>query len=379
MSTAAAPSAMPGRHQPPVDAGRDGRLGLHLPRTAALTGVVLAPLAAAPEPGELRRLHAELAGRLAALAGPLAAGGPWRLDGRRLLLGLSGAAPGFAADRWPGPSAGRCRRAVGLAAVQRCWRRQQPHPAAAVAAVLADAVDGPASSGAAPAPWWAPWYAGLAPGGRAEVQAQALTWATALWGAMQWSALPRATTVGGRGPWWCCPADRRIVLHGRSDVQTWVEGRPVLVSLCSGAAPGANWRQQLAWPALVAALGAPSAPLPGRVVGIWPASGTVRVLAVDADLLAAAAAGAVTAAAAWLSVSPVPSPAQRHTGVRRPPTAPFARQPPSAHHLQAAPESERRHPAQRREWDSNPREPQSQRFSRPSHSSALPSLRTAPG
>ena len=374
MSVASSPPAAPSGDQPAAEAGPDSRLGLHLPRAAAVTAAMLAPLTPPPEPSELRRLHAELGGQLAALAEPLTAAGPWRLDGRRLLLGLSGAAPGFAADRWPGPSARRCRRAIGLAAVQRCWRRQQPHPAAAVASVLADAVTDLA--GAAPAPWWAPWYAGLTSGGRAEVQAQAVTWATALWSAVQWSTLPRATTVGGRGSWWSCPADRRIVLHGRSDMRTWVEGRPVLVSLCSGAAPDAHWRQQLAWPALVAAVGTSSTPLPGRVVGIWPASSTVRVLAVDSDLLAAAAAGAVTAAAAWLTASVVSPPAPPRPVRRRPP--PSRRQPQAAQHQQAASESRRRR-AQRREWDSNPREPQSQRFSRPSHSSALPSLRTAPG
>ncbi len=152
------------------------------------------------------------------------------------------------------PSPVTCRRAVGLAAVARCVRRRAPSPAAAVAEVVAmgveDAADG-TDPGVRP-PWWAAWYRSLPAGGRAMVEAEAVTWATQLWTALEWERLVQPV-VGGGDDWWDCPGTRALTLRGRADVRVRAEGRPVLLVVGSGLPPS-DWRCALGFPALVGAL-----------------------------------------------------------------------------------------------------------------------------
>ena len=73
---------------------------------------------------------------------------------------------------------------------------------------------------------WEPWFAGLGPGGRAAVLAEAVTWATPLW------AAPRLGRVGPRAvsaaPTTCgrCPATRTVRLRGRCGGRVASAGRP---------------------------------------------------------------------------------------------------------------------------------------------------------
>ena len=173
-------------------------LSLTLPRAGALTDVLNAAPTGTPSAEDLRVLGEQLAGDLAALVEELPAGERLRLDDFRFALArdhperVGGGDGDFVA------SPVTARRSVGLAAVARCVRGRSPSPATAVAEVLAaGAEDAGGSDPTARAPWWAGWYGGLTAGGRAMVEAEAVTWATQLWTALAWERL--AQTDGGRG------------------------------------------------------------------------------------------------------------------------------------------------------------------------------------
>ena len=63
------------------------------------------------------------------------------------------------------------------------------------------------------------WVDGLPPAGRAAVGAEAVTWATRLWCALDWSAFPAPPAVG-RDHWWDSPHSALLALRGRADVRT---------------------------------------------------------------------------------------------------------------------------------------------------------------
>jgi len=116
------------------------------------------------------------------------------------------------------------------------------------------------------------WIDALAPAGRAAVAAEAVTWATRLWCALDWSSFPSSPIVG-RDHWWDSPHSALLALRGRADVRT---GTAHLVVL-SGPRRG-SVRAELALVTLVEALRHRGCDVPGRVVGWWPDSGhTVRV------------------------------------------------------------------------------------------------------
>jgi len=196
------------------------------------------------------------------------------------------------------PSPLRCRRAVGIAAVERCARRRASSPAAAVADVLDSSLEDVAAAkthhGAPRPPWWAEWYSGLSAGGRAVLHAEAVTWATQLWCAVEWDHLERPPVVGGRDDWWECPGRPQLVLHGRADVRAWTGRRQALLLVGSGF-PRVGWQKELAFPALVAALARGERSARTRVVGLWPSSGMVRICEVDEPALSEAAAAVVAA------------------------------------------------------------------------------------
>jgi hypothetical protein len=275
-------------------------LSLLLPRADALTAALVAPPSTAPvSRADLERIRGALLRDLPPLVDELPRGERLRLDAFRFAQtrerpeSLSVSEPAFV------PSPSRCRRAVGLAAVERCVRRRSPAPASAVAEVLAAAVDDVAAAGDARPPWWAPWYAGLAPGARTVVEADAVTWATQLWTALSWESLPQPPVIGGRDDWWDCPQARRLTLRGQADVRVFVDGRPVLLVVGSGVPPS-RWRVALGFPALVGALARGERSIPTRVVGSWPASGQVRILEVGAEVLDECATAVVSATATWV-------------------------------------------------------------------------------
>ena len=116
------------------------------------------------------------------------------------------------------------------------------------------------------------WVDGLSPAGRAAVGAEAVTWATRLWCALDWSSFPSPPVVG-RDHWWDSPHSALLALRGRADVRS---DNAHLVVL-SGPRRG-SVRAELALVTLVESLRLRGDDVPGRVVGWWPDSGhLVRV------------------------------------------------------------------------------------------------------
>jgi hypothetical protein len=277
-------------------------LALTLPRAAALTDALLAPVGPTVPAPELERLRRRV---VRALPATTAGGsGRFELDAYRLDTALFDPSR-CATDEPFTPSAARCRRAIGLDAVRRCLGDDRPPPATAVAEVLAAAVRAVElpDAGGGTVPWWAPWYTSSSSGARAVVQAEAVTWATALWTALDWERFVRVDVGGTRLRWVSPGPTGGVVLRARAEVRSWVGHAPVLL-LARGGAPSGDWRPGLGFPALVAALAHDQRAVPRRVVGWWPAAGQVRIAEVDAGLLDVSADAVATAMAVWSASLP---------------------------------------------------------------------------
>ena len=89
------------------------------------------------------------------------------------------------------------RRSLGLAALEACAAGRFRTPGEAVGPVAMDSVARWEETG-----WrnyhWEPWFAGLAPGARAMVLAEAVGWATSLWSSLDWEVIGSRLQIGGR-------------------------------------------------------------------------------------------------------------------------------------------------------------------------------------
>ena len=224
-------------------------IGLALPRAAPLTDALLAPAACDVRTSEFQELRASLFYELPRLVEELPPSERLQIGAHELVVARDH--PERCALRRDGfvPSPRRCRRAIGVAAVERCVRGRASTPQTAVAEVLESGVEDLAAAaraqGGQSPPWWAEWYAGLALGGRATVQAEALTWATQLWTALDWCRFERPPVIGGRDDWWDCPGRRQLAVRGRAEVRAWAGSRPAMLVVAAGS-PGTGWRAELA-------------------------------------------------------------------------------------------------------------------------------------
>jgi len=273
--------------------------GLAVARARRLADTLAAPPRTAADVDALEALRADTARHLAAVAADLPEGERLVLDGHRLLVAHRHPERCALAEAPFTPSPRSCRRAVGMAVVARCVRAGAPAPAAAVAEVVEEAVaDLEAPGGAGRAPWWARYYAGLPAGGRAVVRAEAVGFATRLVTAVEWERLERPPVVGGRDDWWQCPSGA-LTLRGRAELRV-ATGERVTLLVVGTRRCREDWRLELGYPGLVATLVRAPAAAPGRVVGLWPDSGQVRVLELDPGTLERTAAAVVAAAASWV-------------------------------------------------------------------------------
>jgi hypothetical protein len=276
-------------------------VALALPRAEALTDALMAEGADVIGADGMVSLRTRLGTELASAVEDSPEGERLRLDA--FLLGRAGRDPDHfgVADEPFVASARNCRRAVGLGAVARCLGRPSLPPAPAVGDVLGmgvRAVEAGPDAGV-PLPWWAAWYTGLPPAGRSMVEAEAVTWATQVWTSLSWQRLARPV-VGGADDWWECPGTRVVTLRGHADVRVRPPGRPAFLVVGSEV-PAGNWRLPLAFPALVSALVRGPSAVPSRVIGLWPASGQVRILPVDLALLENTADAVLSTVAAWVA------------------------------------------------------------------------------
>jgi hypothetical protein len=267
-------------------------------RAARLADVLTSAPDAALAATDLAAVRDDLGRTLPVLAAELPEGEHFVLDAFKVLVAHRHPDRCGAYDQPFTPSPRACRRTVGLLALNRCVRGFSPGPTTAVAEVLTSAIDD-ASGDAQATVWWAPWYRSLRVGARAAVHAEAVTWTTQLLTALDWARVPGPPVIGGRDDRWQCPGARRLSLKGRADVRVLAGGRPALLVMGAGRCRD-DWRVLLGFSALVGALGRNAAGAPCRVVGIWPESGQVRVLPVDAGVLRASADAVVGAVATWV-------------------------------------------------------------------------------
>jgi hypothetical protein len=279
------------------------RIGLALPRAAALTDALLEHATCGVPASDLQELRAQLLRELPPLVDELYPNERLQIGAYELTVARDHPERCAAQRDAFVPSPTRCKRAIGVAAVERCVRGRASAPSTAVAEVLESGVEDLSvavrAQRARRPSWWAEWYAGLGPGGRATVHAEAVTWATQLWTALDWHRFERPPVVGGRDDWWDCPGRRQLVVRGRAEVRAWVGDRPAMLVVAAGF-PRTGWRAELAHSALVVALARGERSMPARVVGLWPASGLVRICEVDTAALTEAATALVSAVTTWV-------------------------------------------------------------------------------
>ena len=258
--------------------------------TAAMVAPLDGPVPFDPRAWRSARVAAQSV--LAELAVRRAGAGPFRVtdhDVRRALEagGGSGGGDDDVAFAW---SARTARRTIGLAAVRALLAGEARTPHDAVLARLAFCDRG-IRDGSRAVSHLDRWVASLPGAGRSAVTAEAVTWATRLWCALDWPALG-ATPVVGRDHWWDSPHSALLALRGRADVRT-----PVAHLVVLSGPRRESVRAELSLVALVEALrersdGAPApgrAPVPARVVGWWPDSGHIVRLEPHPTVLTAAA------------------------------------------------------------------------------------------
>ena len=229
---------------------------------------------------------------LAGLAVRRAGAGPFRVTDYEIRVALSDEAddsseqPPFA---W---STRTARRALGLAAVRLLVTGHARSPMEAVEARLSESSRW-VREGSPGISQLDRWVAALPPGGRTAVGAEAVTWATRLWCALDWSALGSPPAIG-RDRWWDSPHSALLALRGRAEVRS---DRANLVVL-SGPRRD-TVRAELSLVTLVDSLRARGDAAPGRVVGWWPDSGHLvrvdpepAVLTLGAEAVALVLAGA---------------------------------------------------------------------------------------
>jgi hypothetical protein len=259
-----------------------------------LTAAMMAPLEG-PVPldsGGWRAAREAAQSTLAGLAVRRAGAGPFRVTDHDVRVAL-GNGP-VAADEEPFTwSARTARRALGLAAVRSLLGGETRTPHDAVRARLADSDRG-VRDGSRTVSQLDRWVASLPDAGRSAVAAEAVTWATRLWCALDWAALGMPLVLG-RDHWWDSPHSALLALRGRAEVRSRLAHLVVL----SGPRRE-SVRAELALVALVEALRAraDAAPAPSRVVGWWPDSGHIvclephpSVLTLAADSVALVLAG----------------------------------------------------------------------------------------
>lgn len=204
--------------------------------------------------------------------------------------------------RW---TARRARRGIGLAALRMVLEGQAATPAGAVTAVVGRAGVGRAgvtgASGACAIGTRGPgscadWLDSLVPAARAGVRAEATTWVTQLWSALEWARLEAPVLVGQPDRWWACGDRRRVALRGRADVRLSDAGG-VHLSMLAGH-PTTESRMALCLSALVELLAHGPSAVPARVAGWWPEAGKAWIVPVDAAALSAVADAAGRAVSA---------------------------------------------------------------------------------
>jgi hypothetical protein len=256
-----------------------------LPRSQALTDLLIDPRGTPVSNWDLIELRRKLEGTLRASVTPIKNGQKVCID--TYWFRSSGAhGPLDDTFKW---SPSTARRPIALEAVRTWLANRGTTPARAVALTVQRLV----RSGTDPSFGRATlgcWLAGLGLGARSIVEAEAVTLATQLITALDWTRLTQPVVGDDRTISFA--SSPRIFVRGRVDVRSTVAplvGKPgserssVLFALMSGR-PQPTSCHELGLVALTVALRSRAEP-PIRVVGWWPQCGRALSLPVVAELL----------------------------------------------------------------------------------------------
>jgi hypothetical protein len=265
-----------------------------LPKATSLTGLLTAPAAVSASRDEFGKLRREFEAELRTAAGSLPAGERVRVNAYHLRNSVSGNVNHDSPFRWTPWTA---RRSIGVECVRACLANARLTPPQAGHDVIARLIRRADDERGRPGSL-AEWLAGLAVGGRAVVQAEAVAWATQLLTALDWSKLSAPIVGGDRSV--VLPSSSQVLLRGRIEVRTRVvspqppndsdtrrtlDGAPsVLFAMMTGR-PSPTARTELGLAALTVALDDRHGDVPIRVVGWWPQCGRALVVPVDLALL----------------------------------------------------------------------------------------------
>jgi hypothetical protein len=242
---------------------------------------------------------------LADLAVPRPGATSLRLTDHHVRAALA-AADGVTSDTPFAWSARTARRALGLAGLRAVVAGTVRSPVDGVTMAIDEAVRAARLGEAAASPMDR-WLAGLPGAGRSAVQAGAVTWATRLWCALDWSVFEEPPTIG-RDHWWDSPHSSLLALRSRAEVRSVARdqaGNPFSVHLVVlGGARRSTIRSELSVAAMVEVLCAPHSLPPGRMVGWWPDSGHLVTLNIDQLVLEE---GVATVARTLASAGAIPT------------------------------------------------------------------------
>lgn len=261
-----------------------------------LTGALLEPFGAAALDARASVLETarQIPRTLADLAVPRPGGGSFRLTDHHVRAALA-PTDGVTAGTPFAWSARTARRALGLAGLRALVAGAVRSPIDGVTMAIDDAVRAARQGENAASPMDR-WLAGLPSASRAAVQAGAVTWATRVWCALDWTAFEEPPTIG-RDHWWDSPHSSFLALRSRAEVRCVARdqsGSPLSVHLVVLGGPRrATIRSELSVAAVVEVLCSRRSLPPGRMVGWWPDSGhhvTVEIdqLALDDGITAVA-------------------------------------------------------------------------------------------
>lgn len=251
------------------------------PVVGDLTASLLRPVTAPLHVDQRRQVAGDLEAKLAAARSP---GPGLRVTAHQLAVATTGGPLRDRAFCWTARSAART---VGL----RALRSVVGGTAGTALEAASLELDHLRRSGAAGGSLGC-WMAELSPAGRATVVGEAVTWATRLWGALDWERIGPRAAIGPPDRWWRSGGPSPLALRGRADLAVPADGAGgtavVLLSVLGGV-PRESARLSLGLAALVGVLQDATVPVPGRVVGWWPDCGRVTELTVEHELLEATA------------------------------------------------------------------------------------------
>jgi hypothetical protein len=249
-----------------------------------LTGALLEPFGAATRHDRASMLDAarQIPRTLADLAVPRPGGGSFRLTDHHVRAALA-PPESVTADTPFAWSARTARRALGLTSLRALVTGAVRSPIDGVALAIDDAVRAARQGENAASPMDR-WLAGLPPASRAAVQAGAVTWATRVWCAVDWTAFEEPPTIG-RDHWWDSPHSSLLALRSRAEIRSVARdqaGSPLSVHLVVLGGPRrATIKFELSVAAVVEVLCARRSLPPGRMVGWWPDSGHLVTVEID--------------------------------------------------------------------------------------------------